>query len=92
MLLVSKILAGAVELARGPATRSTRTALTVTALLALSACGQRGDLYLPTGPAAAQRATLLQTLRFGQTAPVPASAASAASAPVPAVSSPRTTP
>lgn len=26
--------------------------------LALSACGQKGDLYLPTEPEAAQRATL----------------------------------
>lgn len=29
---------------------------------AASACGQRGPLYLPTEPAAAQRATLPQTL------------------------------
>ncbi|MDY0105825.1 MAG: lipoprotein [Giesbergeria sp.] len=28
----------------------------------LSACGQRGPLYLPTEPAAAQRASLPQTL------------------------------
>jgi len=89
MLFVSKILARASALARTSAALSTRIALTVTALLALSACGQSGALYLPTEPAAAQRATLLQTLRFGQTAPVPASAASA---PAPAASSPTTTP
>lgn len=29
-------------------------------LLSLAACGQRGPLYLPTEPAAAQRATLPQ--------------------------------
>jgi len=29
-------------------------------LLSLGACGQRGPLYLPTDPAAAQRATLPQ--------------------------------
>lgn len=29
-------------------------------VLSLSACGQRGPLYLPTEPAAAQRATLPQ--------------------------------
>jgi len=32
------------------------------ALAALAACGQSGALYLPTEPAAAQRATLPQTL------------------------------
>lgn len=29
----------------------------------LGACGQRGPLYLPTSPEAAQRATLPETLR-----------------------------
>jgi predicted small lipoprotein YifL len=29
----------------------------------LGACGQRGPLYLPTAPEAAQRATLPETLR-----------------------------
>lgn len=31
-------------------------------MAALAACGQSGALYLPTEPAAAQRATLPQTL------------------------------
>ena len=39
-----------------------RTIVKSTALMAcvtvLSACGQKGDLYLPTEPEAAQRATL----------------------------------
>ncbi|MEO7127856.1 MAG: lipoprotein [Rhodoferax sp.] len=63
--------------------------LTLTTLLALAACGQSGALYLPTEPAAAQRATLLQTLRFGETAPAPAATASA---PAAAASSPTTSP
>ncbi len=50
----------------------------------LAACGQRGPLYLPTDPAAAQRATLPQLLTPGgsrgtdaEAAPKPASAGSA---------------
>lgn len=47
----------------------------------LAACGQKGALYLPTDPAAAQRATLPQLLTPGgsdstsstNTAPTPAS-------------------
>ncbi|MBP9148193.1 MAG: lipoprotein [Rhodoferax sp.] len=38
---------------------------------ALAGCGQTGDLYLPTDPAAAQRASLPQTLLPAQS---PASA------------------
>lgn len=37
-------------------------AVGMVALAALAACGQSGALYLPTEPAAAQRATLPQTL------------------------------
>jgi len=48
----------------------------------LSGCGQRGPLYLPTEPAAANRATLPDLIRPGspaptETAPVPAAASSA---------------
>jgi predicted small lipoprotein YifL len=44
----------------------------------LSGCGQKGPLYLPTEPAAAQRATLPQTLDpRASSAPSPATAASA---------------
>ncbi|HCL84945.1 MAG TPA: hypothetical protein DIC45_00180 [Comamonadaceae bacterium] len=39
------------------------------AVASLAACGQRGPLYLPTEPAAAQRASLPDTLR-----PAPAAA------------------
>ncbi len=50
----------------------------------LAACGQRGPLYIPQTPAAAQRATLPQTVWGGRGTP-PATAASApASASVPA--------
>lgn len=53
----------------------------------LAACGQRGALYLPTDPAAAQRATLPQLLTPGgskasdEAAPKPAAASSAPSSP-----------
>jgi predicted small lipoprotein YifL len=45
----------------------------VVALAAVAGCGQKGPLYLPTEPAAAQRATLPQTLNpmGGSTVPVP---------------------
>jgi predicted small lipoprotein YifL len=53
----------------------------------LAACGQRGPLYLPTDPAAAQRATLPQLLTPGgprasdaEAAPKPAAASSAPAA------------
>lgn len=42
--------------------RLAASGLTTVALLA--ACGQKGDLYIPATPAAAQRATLPQTV-FG---------------------------
>jgi len=45
-------------------------------LLLLAACGQRGPLFLPTGEAAANRATLPQTLNPAST-PSPAAPASA---------------
>lgn len=35
------------------------------AALCMAACGQKGNLYLPTEPAAAQRATLVDTLTPG---------------------------
>ncbi len=73
-----------------------RTALMVclaAATLGLAACGQRGALYLPTDPAASQRATLPDLLTpsmpggnsdatpssgTGQAAPKPATASSGA--------------
>jgi predicted small lipoprotein YifL len=53
----------------------------------LAACGQRGALYLPTDPAAAQRATLPQLLTPGgsnasdEAASKPAAASSAPTSP-----------
>ncbi len=41
---------------------ATLAAIGVTALLGLGGCGQTGNLYLPTEPAAANRATLPQSL------------------------------
>lgn len=58
----------------------------------LAACGQRGPLYIPQTPAAAQRATLPQTVWGGHSTPpaTPATPASgAASAAVPAYRPPQ---
>ena len=52
-----------------------RRVLALGALLLLAGCGQKGPLFLPTGEAAAGRATLPQTLS-PSTAVVPANAAS----------------
>ncbi|MHA7599474.1 LPS translocon maturation chaperone LptM [Alicycliphilus sp. T452] len=64
-----------------------RQILVRTIALALSAaalgCGQRGPLYLPTEPAAAQRATLPETLNPA----APRATAPAAPSSVPAPSS-----
>jgi predicted small lipoprotein YifL len=49
--------------------------LVIATLAVLAGCGQKGDLFLPTDAAAANRATLPQTLRPGgstPTAPAPA--------------------
>lgn len=52
-------------------------------LLTLAGCGQKGPLYIPQTPAAAQRATLPQTL-YGRSHAAPAAdAASAPPAPQP---------
>lgn len=52
-------------------------------MASLGACGQRGPLYLPSGPAASERATLPQTLTPGQaeTAPVPRTAPASTTTP-----------
>lgn len=51
----------------------------------LAACGQKGPLYVPTTPAAAQRATLPQTVFGGASAAAAPASAPDASAPVPAL-------
>ena len=69
-----------------------RIALAILAAAALSACGQKGPLFIPSTPAAAQRATLPQTVWGGHSAPpaAPATPASgAASAAVPAYRPPQ---
>ena len=60
----------------------TRRALLLAAALLLSACGQKGPLYLPTGEAAAGRVTLPQTLA-PSTAVTPRPSASAPGASTP---------
>lgn len=47
------------------------------ALPLLAACGQKGDLFIPSGPAAAQRATLPQTLAPSTSVSTPTLPASA---------------
>ncbi|MCZ8220125.1 MAG: lipoprotein [Acidovorax sp.] len=63
-----------------------RTLVLAASAAALFGCGQRGPLYLPTGPAAGQRATLPETLTPGSSA---GSSAGATQAPTPAASAPR---
>jgi predicted small lipoprotein YifL len=50
------------KIASGTLTKSVFTATGVMLLLALTACGQRGALYIPTAPEAAQRATIVDTV------------------------------
>jgi len=64
MLIMQRILVMAIALAGGMA--------------ALAGCGQKGALFIPTEPAAANRATLPQTLRPSLPA-APATGASAVS-------------
>lgn len=52
-------------------------------MASLGACGQRGPLYLPTGPAASQRATLPETLTPNRTDNAPASRIAPASTATP---------
>ncbi|WP_353366184.1 lipoprotein [Acidovorax sp. FG27] len=75
-----------------------RTIALAASVAAIAGCGQRGPLFLPTEPAAAQRATLPQTLTpFVQqrqpsqpsaTPPQAVPAAAPASAPLPAPTPP----
>ena len=53
-----------------------RLALAASVVAMLAGCGQRGPLFLPTDPAAADRATLTETIRPAA-ANAPASPASA---------------
>jgi predicted small lipoprotein YifL len=50
------------KIASGALAKSAFTASGVMLLLALTACGQRGALYIPTAPEAAQRATIVDTV------------------------------
>jgi len=64
MLNVSQILVSAPRL---------RLALAAVGVGLLAGCGQKGPLFLPTEPAAAQRATLPQTLSPARAASAPPS-------------------
>jgi predicted small lipoprotein YifL len=54
-----------------------RLALAAGVVATLAACGQKGPLFLPTGEAAAGRATLTETLAPSTSVSVPTGAASA---------------
>jgi len=54
-----------------------RLALAAAVVAALAACGQKGPLFLPTDPAAAERATLPQLLSPSTSVSGPQSGASA---------------
>jgi len=54
-----------------------RLALAAAVVAALAACGQKGPLFLPTDPAAAERATLPQSLSPSTSVSGPQSGASA---------------
>ncbi|RYZ02689.1 MAG: hypothetical protein EOO24_14270 [Comamonadaceae bacterium] len=54
-----------------------RLALAACGVVLLSACGQKGPLFLPTGPEAAGRATLPETLSPSTTTTTPAAPAAA---------------
>lgn len=82
MGIKQKILVSAKGLRMGVA--SVMCALT--AIVALSACGQKGSLYLPNDPEFKQRATLPDIVRRQLPGGEPAPAKNAASAPAPAAS------
>ncbi len=52
-------------------------------LLLLAGCGQRGPLFLPTGPAAVSRASLPQSLNPAVTASEPANTGTGQANPAP---------
>ncbi|MFV0679039.1 LPS translocon maturation chaperone LptM [Ottowia sp.] len=58
------------------------TGLASGGLLGLSACGQKGPLFIPDTSAAAQRATLPQTMYGGAPAISPPASAASASTPI----------
>jgi predicted small lipoprotein YifL len=60
-----------------------RLALALCATGALAGCGQKGPLFLPTGEAAAGRATLPQTLNPAAPASAPSTTGTATPAPRP---------
>ena len=73
-------MSGVFQILVSPSVR--RSALAAAAALLLAACGQKGALYLPTGEAAAGRASLPETLA-PSTAVRPAQAASGPGAATP---------
>jgi predicted small lipoprotein YifL len=64
-------------------TQCLRFALAVSGVVALAGCGQKGRLFLPTGEAAADRATLPQVLNPASPASAPPATGTATPAPRP---------
>jgi len=60
-----------------------RLALAAAVVGALAGCGQKGPLYLPTGEAAAARATLPQALTAAPPSPAASAPPGGTAAPVP---------
>ncbi|MEZ5607826.1 MAG: lipoprotein [Burkholderiaceae bacterium] len=60
-----------------------RIAAATLAAAVLGGCGQKGPLFIPHTPAAAQRATLPQTVFGGPASPAAAPASRASAAPPP---------
>lgn len=59
------------------------TALALAAVAGTAACGQKGPLYLPTGEAAAARASLPQTLNPAPPASAPTGSGTGQANPAP---------
>ncbi|HEY8048605.1 MAG TPA: lipoprotein [Ramlibacter sp.] len=67
----------------GSARAIARVAGTAALLLVLAGCGQRGPLYLPTGPAGVSRASLPESLNPAATASEPSNTGMGTANPVP---------
>ncbi len=66
-----------------PPHRITAISIALALVNALAGCGQKGPLYLPDTPAAAQRATLPQTMIGGTGGAAPQAGAPAPPPPLP---------
>ena len=63
--------------------RAVRLALAASVVVMLAGCGQKGPLFLPTGEAAANRATLPQSLNPAPPASAPVGTGTGTANPIP---------